>query len=206
MTKMTTLTTAIGLCVLMVSVTVYAKALKHDTKKSETSVSGFSGDKEFYSLKSTYGLTGIRWAENKDRACSFGRISRSLENVNADNVVGDRSGCSGGNEKKLSLGDGYYVNAISVCTNNTKETRKRRLKGIKVWGSRVKSDPLSVTRTSVTAKSQHTKCKNWHKKMSCPKGMIAYGFTTHDGDQGVYGMSLLCTNLIQKGMISRPKK
>ncbi len=179
------------------------KRLKHGGHYYTSAVSGYTGKVIPYRLPTWWGLTGINYKEVSDQACLFSVVVRSLQNVSGTNVAQDELGYMGcgsvegyGRKKTVKLGGNYFIHGLSVCTNKTRETRKRRVKGIRIWGARVGSSPISVRPTSTMASSQRPGCKIWQKKVTCGRGRIASGLDFHIGDRGVSGLALRCVDLM----------
>lgn len=197
---------AVAVLGLSVPFAADAKPLKQANHKKSSAVSGYTGATTVVSVNVFHAVTGIEWREAGDAACFFRSHARDLENVRGPSKAysttkslecGKRQGW--GSTKKTYFGGDYFVHAIKVCTSNNKQTRKRTLKGIKIYAARVQDSPIKVTaKHSVTQTVKRTNCKIWHKKVSCGDRRVAYGYKFHKGDNGAYGIELLCTDLMAR--------
>jgi len=150
------------------------------------------------------GIYKIKWEELSDKPCWMELTPMAL-NSEMESGLNDPRGpfdkhinlCSNknkhGNDKSLSVPG--YVKAIAACTTDKKDSAKNRLKGIKLWGATLsKQSPLVVDVPGSPAKVEHTHCKKWHGKVSCPAGYIASGLKiyTHYQEDYFRGLGLKC--------------
>jgi len=169
-----------------------------------TSVSGVAHvHKKQYKPKSTkYGLSSFNFSENKDDPVQINVGTTELCNNN----------CKSGDSHKLQVRDpmgamlpqlwgvavaeDHYVTAIQVCLNGKDDSAKKKIKGLKLWGSRLKADGTLVADSSPNKKELNN-CKEWQDKISCPSGKIATGVKAHyvSDKVGFAGLALHCSSI-----------
>ncbi len=91
-----------------------------------------------------------------------------------------------------ALPHGHVIHSIQVCTNDPNDPKKRKLKGVRIWGRRYSRDGSIAEAGPVTKK--RTNCKKWHPKVSCKPREVAVGLRAHYQfeNQGFRGLSMLC--------------
>lgn len=161
-----------------------------------SAVAGHAGaNQQMLDLRDRF-LNEIRWVEGLDTPC------RVYVNDAGGSAMQLDVGCTDlGDDKTVRLADAV-IGSISVCSTGASN---KRLKGIRVSGSRVNEDG---TLTYVPASSQAylPNCETWSSLQLCPIGPdhVATGvvvhsnqtstaFFSHDGsDRQIVGLQLIC--------------
>ena len=172
-----------------------------------TAVSGYSGWVRTLGNANDYqAMWGVGWYEHKDEPCKAQAHSKHVNDW--QNTAMPRwNECSGSPKdyKVVSVGTAgsdTYATSIQVCTSGQSSTVKRKVKGIKLWGRDLNKSSLVLTAEGSPGVREHTNCKVWHAKRSCPTGMVASKVRLHrgttDGKTRVKGIALGCRKLVRK--------
>ena len=169
--------------------------------------SGFSGDRtrvigvagEFLSVER------IKLGERSDRPCFIqAEKAHILENTKAtphENI--DICGSKGPTNSSqvfvptLTTSHDTFIHGISVCNSKTKNNT--RLKGVKLYRTRVESDG-SFSRLSNPVTFDRPNCDdNWRTPANCPAGSLATKIVVYIEDEGkndvITGLGLRCKTL-----------
>ncbi|MCX7554928.1 S8 family serine peptidase [Marinicella sp. S1101] len=169
--------------------------------------SGFSGDRT-----RTIGTAGeflaierIKMAERSDRPCFIQaekahilNNTRELPHANID-ICGNR-GPTSRSEKfvpTLTTSHDTFIRGVSVCNSKTKNNT--RLKGVKLYRTRVESDN-TLTRISNPTTFERPNCDdNWRTPAYCPGDSLATKLVVYIEDEGnnevITGLGLRCKTL-----------
>ena len=144
----------------------------------------------------------IMFAERGDRPCYI-RVEKAhiVNNTRGNRREVDRCGRNGHTTQSrkyvplLTTSHDTFITKVAVC-NSKSNQRPFRLKGIKVWRSRIEPDgslfPLPGHKEEPRAKCDG----NWRTPSECPLGQVATRIEVHlreDGDQrSVSGLRLIC--------------
>lgn len=177
-----------------------------DATRSDVSGHSSSTKKSHYAANASTALYGLSMWEEGDRAIAFqvnqAKLSPTGGEVSAGSVI-KFAGYNERSKKTVSLGNDHYIEGIKICTSGEKgNTAKKRLKGVKLYGARLRSDG-SIQSGVTTATFKRANCKQWEKKAMCPKGQLAYAVTMYRGDKGINGASLLCKAVERKESVGR---
>lgn len=166
---------------------------------SYTGVAGFAGDTQRSLDFGSSFLTHIWWDESSDRPCEFtikGWGPHEHDEGTAYETTRVGSSCPAG-------GSGHYVQLdrdtesaigrIEVC-NNTNS--RKRLKGIRIWGSRINDDG-SKTYMPTGDSRFLPNCDTWSSSQMCGVDKVATGIVLHATQIGsdraqVTGLQLIC--------------
>jgi hypothetical protein len=173
-------------------------------------VSGYTGDDSvFYTASSSrHALNQLRFYEHSDdpmlieiweeklcddRPCDPGPRNTELRASDRDHNENTR--------KILSAGDDHYITAIQVCTTNDNDTRKRKIKGARIWTARLEPGGI-VKRTNYEPREfARPNCNNhWRDKQLCLGNRLAIGLRAYyhdDWEDGFYftGLELQCADV-----------
>lgn len=203
------LTATLAAATLLVTSPAGADLVKDEGRKRTSNVSGYSGKPHWTDAGTHYALNGLSMYELHDKPCIWSMWSRDLDETGNGREGSTRySACgkpkAGSGKKVVRLGGGYFIHGIQICTNKKKDTRKARLKGVKLFAAKLDKRG-DVTRVDkVTAKFQRSHCRKWHKVVRCGKNKIAFGIQFHSGDRGLSGAALLCYEVKKAGSHTRP--
>jgi hypothetical protein len=143
-------------------------------------------------------MGGIEWKEKGDKPCEIWAHAKSLDNGKNPQVgVGWTALCNG---NKRSLEEvafldkpRYYVSGIQVCTTRKKDSADDRLKGIRIYASKVTKDGEVTPIDGAMEQASRTNCDEpWHARVDCPAGEIAGGLKIYYSDDVIRGLSLRC--------------
>ncbi len=144
------------------------------------------------------GISKVSIFEKKDKPCELHVELRELYDAQAYNPPISGSLCTPGSDHvvvSFSENPRYYLRGVAACTNDKKDTSKRRLKGIKIYPAKVKRDG-TVTNLSTNEGDEQAHCKIWHPAVYCPGGFIASKVRAHYKDDYFTGLSLRCREVV----------
>lgn len=186
--------------------TIISYAFSGDMAQSAVSGHSSSDKKGHFAPNPVTGMSGLSMWEVSDQAIAFQVHQQKLSPIGDDTSEGNVikfAGYSKSSKKTVTLGKGEYVDAVKICTSGDKRnTAKKRLKGVKLYGARVKEDG-SIQSGVSTAKFERANCKQWEKKVACPKGQLADAIWMYRGDRGINGVSLRCRAVERKESVGR---
>lgn len=164
-----------------------------------TSVSGYSGStKVIFAKDRQLGLHALSFREKADDPIEISAFQASLLSGRAQGA-GEAGtvmlrGGSSQSTAFVPLGEGNFITAVQVCTNNAKDSLDAKIKGARIWGASLLSD--GKLQANVTpAKFERTNCSAWKSKVNCASGKVATGLRAHYASEarGFAGLSLRCT-------------
>ena len=186
-------------------------------------VSGVSGNVGTTVLREGGGVRGIEISENADRPCFVRFASQSFEGGSPtwrpdddaaskkgawvmgswciDDTLTDKPASKlvpngkFGQTRDATLGAEYFVSSLQVCTNGANDSNKKRVKGLRLFASRVDPATGVVTKTpTVQAEYSLPNCKDWESKSTCPDDMVATQLDFHmvSHEHGLSGIALRC--------------
>lgn len=156
-------------------------------------------------------LTGIRVSERMDRPCrvditglrpiEYGR-SRTHELWYENLRAGD---CDTTSDLQVSVrmsqsspapaagGDASVIGQVQVCHN---DRDNRRVKGLRINGSRIRSDGTLVVEGNADA-AERPNCRTWAPAVICPANTMATGLVVHSSEasgdnEQIVGLQLIC--------------
>ncbi len=218
MRKTTTFALFIGLlCTSAVAYADSSDSIQRYGESTRTPLSGFKLDEAWFQTSywavphDNKAMGGLKMWEIADHACSWQMQYRKLTPLLASGEWSRKiKACGselGKSPKTVELGAGEYVEGIQICTNQRKNDKKTRLKGVRLFGARVKSDGTVQSGTSQT-EFHRTNCKVWRQKAMCPEGQLAYAATFYEGKKGVFtngifGVELHCQAVRKETSVHR---
>ncbi len=144
----------------------------------------------------------IMFAERGDRPCYI-RVEKAhiVDNVRGNRREVDECGSSGHTSQSvryvplLTTSHDTFIRKVAVCNSRTNR-RPSRLKGIKVWRTRIEPDGR-IFPLAGEIEERRTNCDgNWRTPSECPTGHVATRVEVHlrgDGnDLSVSGLRLMC--------------
>lgn len=182
----------------------YEVTMGEELLDANRNVSGFSGDRT-----RTIGVAGerlaierLKFGERSDRGC-FAQaekadiVTRAIEKPHA-NV--DFCGSKGPKDNSikyvplLTTDHDTFIHGVSVCNSKTKNSE--RLKGVKVYRTRIEDDG-SFSRISNPSTMERPNCDgNWRTPAECPANSVATKLVVHIRDEKkdeiITGLSLKC--------------
>lgn len=171
---------------------------------ADRNVSGFTGDRTrtLGEAADLGAIERLKFGERSDRPC-YARVEKA--NVVANTILSphaelDICGGNGPTDRSLdyvpllTTSHDTFVHGVSVCNSKTKNST--RLKGVKVYRTRIEDDG-SLSRISNPKTLDRPNCDgNWRTPATCPTGSVATKLVVHirpDGNNEVFtGLSLKC--------------
>ena len=162
-------------------------------------------------------LTAVEWAETLDRPCGV-RIKglrpieyaggRVHENWDDEKFL---MGCEGagllgqelvfadlnqGSPSPLNGGDASAISRIQVCHN---DRDNRRMKGLRIYGSRIGTDGSIIQENNADA-TELPNCRRWAPAVICPADTMGTGLVIHATEasgtnQQIVGLQLICREI-----------
>ena len=96
--------------------------------------------------------------------------------------------------KRVDVGSGNFVRAISVCT--ALKGAGSEIRGVELWGAAIDGrGKLKPAKASVKLEFPH--CEKWSPRRDCPDGSVATGVRAQlaDSDVGAIGLALRCHSI-----------
>lgn len=94
---------------------------------------------------------------------------------------------------RVTVGENRFITAIQVCTTGQSDSRRRRIKGLRVWSARITASG-QVDRTQQMVEDRQSNCAIWHEKQMCIGNRVAVGLRAYydrwtRGTTGLTGQS-----------------
>ena len=147
-----------------------------------------------------YALTGFTWQEKGDDPVRLWVWSRKLCNGSCTGEEGSKIETTSANAmssiKGASVAAGHYLTALQVCTTEKNDSANDKIKGIRVWGARLKGSGKLISDPQYSEDSR-TQCKKWRTKVQCAPGEVATGARDYFSHKtGFTGLRLRCSTVV----------
>jgi len=191
--------TLVLLFAFALSATAWATSFKSKSGSGWTRVSGYtgSGPKKVNASSSSNGLYRLKFYEKWDDANLINVYERKLSTSSgaSTGTAGELRIKSGGSSAKtVDVGSGHYITAIQVCTTDKNNSSKNEIKGVRVWGGKLKSGGR-VQNNSTAHEFKRNNCKKWRTKVKCSSNEVATGIKAYYQHESFSGISLNCKKL-----------
>lgn len=146
-------------------------------KTTWTAVSGDTGNREVILGRTApfHSSYAIAWWEDGDDPCQFELVTRHLNRGGED--APDAEWCENGSPGNLKgvarFGTNEYITALQVCRTDKNDPSEDKIKGLRVWGRVVTKRTAALGAENGPDEDDHTHCKVWENKVSCPAGQVA---------------------------------
>ena len=182
----------------------YEVTLTGDLLDTDRSVSGFSGDRTrvLGEAADRGAIERLKFGERSDRPCyvrveKADIVSNSIVSPHDElDICGSKGPTNGSMDyvPLLTTTHDTFVHGVSVCNSKTKNNT--RLKGVKVYRTRIEDDG-SFSQISNPSTLDRPNCDgNWRTPATCPFGSVATKLVAHIRDEGkneiLTGLALRC--------------
>lgn len=182
----------------------YEVTMGEDLLDANRNVSGFSGDRTrtIGTAGDQHAIERLKFGERSDRGCFAQAEKADIVTNIMEKPHGNVDFCGSKGPKNNSLkyvpllttSHDTFIHGVSVC--NSKTNNSKRLKGVKVYRTRVEENG-SFSRISNPVTMERPNCDdNWRTPAECPVNSLATKLVVHIQDEGndevITGLSLKC--------------
>ena len=169
-------------------------------EKKYSSISGVRGDSSSsFELDSSF-IGRIDWREAHDKPCLFTIAQYDNNDVRTDwnHCTSNLDAMFNGGYSQTFLQPHQAIGRLQICQSN--QPGSKRLKGITIWGDRIRSDGSTVYEPDAYSKAEKANCGKWMQDVSCPLNTKATGLILHYnggpyGNSAVTGLQLICREI-----------